>query len=79
MPTELEMAISQQLKKLREARDLSQEKLARLIDVSSRTVQSWEKQARFAFTDAIEIARVLECTLDDLAGDEAPARPRGRK
>jgi transcriptional regulator with XRE-family HTH domain len=77
-PTELEATVSKQLKALRESAGLSQEKLARAVDVSSRTVQNWEKGGgTFPFTDAIKIADALGCTLYDLAGlAEPPAAKR---
>jgi transcriptional regulator with XRE-family HTH domain len=73
-PTELEATVSKRLKALREGAGLSQEKLARAVDVSSRTVQNWEKEGgTFPFTDAIRIADALGCTLYDLAGLAEPA------
>jgi transcriptional regulator with XRE-family HTH domain len=73
------------LKGLREAAGLSQAKLAAGAGVSLRSVQHYEHGKRsFNFETAVQLARALGCTLDDLAGivqPEPPAEPgpRGRR
>lgn len=55
-----------QLKAVREAKGLSQEKLAYLAEVSVRTVRRTEMLGRANSNTLVKFARVLECSLDDL-------------
>ncbi len=60
-----------QMKRIREARGLSQQCVAGKIDVPVRRYGSWEREERkINFEDACRIADVLGCSLDELAGRE---------
>ena len=62
------------LRKLRNARHLTQEDLAAQIGQTARVVGSWEReQSALPLEDAARIADVLNCTLDELAGRDFPA------
>jgi transcriptional regulator with XRE-family HTH domain len=69
------------LKMLREAAGLSQVRLAELAGVTPRTVQNWEYGKRtFDFESAVQLARALGITLDELAGvGQAEAAPKKKK
>ena len=62
-------------KKLREKREalgLSQEKLARLLDVSYGTIANWENGKTAPSLDRLRaIGRVLEWPLDEMLGFKA--------
>ena len=59
-----------QLQKLRkEAGFSSREKFAEKLGIAERRLKAWERQeARMSFADAVMIADVLGCSLDELAG-----------
>ena len=79
LPTEWELAMGRRLYELRRAAGLSQEKLARLADVGTDAVRSWEKGRRTPGLDmAVKLADALECSLDELVGRTPPKR-KGRK
>lgn len=60
-----------QMKRIREAKGLSQQYVASKINVPVRRYGSWEREERKVnFEDACRIADVLECSLDELAGRE---------
>lgn len=60
--------IAQNLKKLREAKGLSQEKLARLADVANNTIVKIEsgKNSNPTLDTVKKIAEVLDVSIDDL-------------
>ena len=63
-----------QMKRIRESRGLSQQEVADLIGVPVRRYGSWERGERnMNLDDAVEIAQVLNCTLDELAGRKCPS------
>jgi transcriptional regulator with XRE-family HTH domain len=66
------------LKEFRQAAGLSQEKLARAVDVTLRGYQLWEHGKRsFDFEMAVKLSRALGVSLDELAGQpeaETPAK-----
>lgn len=77
--------MGQRLRELRLARGLTQEQLARKIDVGLDAVRKWERGRRTPMLDmAAKLADALECTIDELAGRgqaqaEAPTPKRGKK
>jgi transcriptional regulator with XRE-family HTH domain len=78
-----EETMGQRLRRLREAKELSQPALARLAGVPLGTLRNWEQDRRVPRLDAaVILARVLEVTLDYLAGvlvDETAPRPVRKK
>lgn len=54
------------LKKIRTEKGISQEKLARMIDVSSQTVYRIEKKLNTDVKTAIKIAKILNCKVEDI-------------
>lgn len=79
--------MGQRIRELRVARGLTQEQLARKIDVGLDAVRKWERGKRTPMLDmAAKLADALECTIDDLAGRgqaqpeaEAPPAKKGKK
>jgi transcriptional regulator with XRE-family HTH domain len=66
------------LKRLREAKGLTQEALAERAGVSLGAVRQWEQSKRTPLLDAAaRVADVLEVTLDELAG--RTSSKRGKK
>jgi transcriptional regulator with XRE-family HTH domain len=63
-----ESSLFKKVRKLREERGLSQEKLARLADVSNNTIVNIEagKQANPTIDTLRKIAKALNVSLDDL-------------
>jgi putative transcriptional regulator len=60
------------LKALRRRAELTQEQLARLLGVSTRAVQAWEKgeyQPTLTIPQVKTLCRVLNCNLEDLPDD----------
>ncbi|EFV96561.1 putative transcriptional regulator [Streptococcus sp. 45] len=54
------------LKELRQAKGMTQEELAKVIDVNVRSVNRWEKgQSDIYLQKAIKIARFFEVSLDE--------------
>ena len=65
-------AFAERLRLLREARNLSQVRLAELLGVDPRAYNRWEKAATAPHLDTvIKIADVLQVTLDELVGRKA--------
>ena len=65
------------LKELREARHMSRDDLAQALGVSYQTIRNYEAGDReFTLSTACAICDILECTLDELAGREAPMKAR---
>jgi len=55
------------LKALRQARNLTQEELAKLVDVDRTTVTQWENGKNYPRVDTlIKLAQVLRCNVDTL-------------
>lgn len=54
------------LKKLREKNKISQEKLARIVDVSSKTIYRIEKTKNTDVQTAIKIAKALNSNVEDI-------------
>jgi transcriptional regulator with XRE-family HTH domain len=75
--------MGQRIRDLRKAAGLTQEQLARKIDVGTDAVRKWEKGRRTPLLDmAQKLAVALECSIDDLVGHKPPAktsRKRGQK
>lgn len=56
------------IKEKRETANLSQEKLARLMNVSVSTVRRWDKSIHnISFADTLQLSELLNCSLDELA------------
>jgi len=65
------------MKRLREAKGLSQEALARLVNVSYRTISRWESGGSSPDVPLlVGLAGALGCTVADLTG-EAPHESYG--
>jgi transcriptional regulator with XRE-family HTH domain len=61
--------MGQRLRELRRRAGLTQEALARRIDVSGDTVRKWERGKRTPILDtAARLCDALGCSLDELAG-----------
>ena len=59
------------IKKMREKRNLTQENLAEILNVSQSTVAMWETDKALPRTDKLPaIAKALGCTIDDLLNGE---------
>lgn len=69
----LDMSVfSERLRLLREARQLTQARLAMLLEVDPRVYNRWEKgTATPQFDTVIHIADILKVSLDELAGRSA--------
>ena len=66
--TEME-EFAERLKQLREARGLSQARLAEMVEVTPRVYNRWERGSTIPRLDTlVRIADVLQVTLDELAG-----------
>jgi len=64
------------LKPLRQARNLTQEDLARLLGVSRQAVHAWEAgKAAPSLLQAVRLARVLGVPVEALLGEEASSLP----
>ena len=67
--------MAQRIRQLRKAAGLTQEQLARAVDVVVKAVYMWEHGTRTPHLEtACRLADVLGCTLDELAGREAPKK-----
>jgi len=65
------MSFSENLKVLREEKNLSQEQLAELLDVSRQAVSKWENDSGYPETEKlIQIAQKLDVSLDSLLLDQ---------
>lgn len=63
------MTLGERIKKLRREKNLSQEKLAEMLDVHLNTVSKWEKGAAPSAKRLTELAKTLHTTADYLLGD----------
>jgi transcriptional regulator with XRE-family HTH domain len=64
---------SQRLKSLRIARNLTQTRLAQLLEISPRVYNRWEKDAAIPhFDTVVKIADIFNVSLDVLAGRQLP-------
>lgn len=65
------------LREIRKAKQLTQDDLASKIGTTKRIVGSWEREeAAMSLSDAVDCAKALGCTPNDLCGwDEAACRP----
>jgi len=62
-------ALSERLKLLREARNMTQARLAELLSVDPRVYNRWERGSTTPQFDAVvKIADILQVSLDELAG-----------
>lgn len=62
--------LSLNIKKYRELRQLTQDELGDLLEVSGKTISSWEKGRSEPKIDMIEkISKVLNCTNSQLLGE----------
>lgn len=67
-------AFSERLKLLRSARNITQVRLAELLNVDPRVYNRWEKgSATPQFDTVIKIADILQVGLDELAGRKEPS------
>ena len=63
------MTIGETIRKMRRARDITQEDLAELLHITPQAVSRWETDATMPdVTSLIGLARVFACTTDDLLG-----------
>lgn len=74
--TELEFA--QRLKKLRKAKNMTQQELADLLGVSNKSVSRWETGGYPDVAMLGPLAKALGVTVDDLLGETPPIRTLGR-
>lgn len=71
----------------RKAKNLSQEKLAELLDVSRQSISKWENGDSFPeYSKLVLLADIFDCSLDYLCGraeksieKPAPEKPEGKK
>ena len=71
-PSQSEQSHPVTLKQLRERAGLSQESLARIVDVSSKTVSNWERGMSIASLTVSQmkaLCNALHVTLDELPDD----------
>lgn len=70
------MSVGENLKRIRESRGLSQAKLAQQVGVSAPLINQIERGTKNpSLQVSAEIARVLECRLEDLLeGNESPGQ-----
>ena len=65
------MKFSEKLQYLRKSNNMSQEKLADMLDVSRQSVSKWESGQTYPEMDKlISMCSIFKCTLDDLTNDE---------
>jgi transcriptional regulator with XRE-family HTH domain len=65
------------LRQAREARQMTQSRLAELLGVNRRVYNRWERAASLPQLDAVvRIAQVLQTSVDALVGLEPPTEPR---
>ncbi|RMF00384.1 MAG: XRE family transcriptional regulator [Alphaproteobacteria bacterium] len=77
---EIEMEqFADRLRELREARGLTQARLAELLEVSPRVYNRWETGAAAPRLDTVvKLADILEVSLDELVGRTEPEEPQLR-
>jgi len=70
----LDMSVfAERLKLLREARNITQARLAELLEVSPRVYNRWEKGGNIPHFDTVmKLADILQVSLDELAGRIQP-------
>lgn len=73
---ELDMSVfAERLRLLRQARNITQARLAELLEVSPRVYNRWEKGGNVPHFDTIvKIADILQVALDELAGRQEPSQ-----
>lgn len=63
----MDYLISEKLRELRKDRNITQENLAEILDISRSKVSSWETNKRdMTITDAVNLANYYEISLDNL-------------
>lgn len=68
------MNIGDNIKRIRELRGLKQSELAEILNISDKTVSSWEINRTEPKMGMIEkICQALNCKKTDIIGDDAPA------
>ena len=61
------MNFSKNLKELRKQKNLTQEELAKLINVEKYTIQKWEQNKNIKTFEILELLiKILDCSYDDL-------------
>lgn len=69
-----------QLNEIRNSHGMTQAKVAEAMGVSTNTYRSWENGDRMLnFEQAVALADLFACTLDDLAGRVPPQAPEDRR
>lgn len=67
-------AFSERLKLLRSARNITQSRLAELLEVDPRVYNRWERGSSAPqFDTVVKIADLLQLSLDELAGRKEPS------
>jgi putative transcriptional regulator len=67
------------IRQLRNARGLTQQQLANLVNVTVKAVSMWEGGLRAPYlSTAVRLADVLGTTIDDIAGRKPAKKKRGR-
>jgi transcriptional regulator with XRE-family HTH domain len=67
-------SVDLQMKQIREKLGLSQNRAAELLEMNPRTYGGWERQEnQINVVDAVRVAELFSCTLDELAGRETLA------
>ena len=65
------MKFCEKLQKLRKEKNMSQEQLADLLDVSRQSVSKWESGTTYPEMDKLlSLCKIFDVTLDDLTNDE---------
>lgn len=73
-----EQEFAQRLKKLRKAKNMTQQELADRLGVSNKSVSRWETGGYPDVAMLGPLAKALGVTVDDLLGEEPPLRALGR-
>lgn len=74
------MKFSDKLKKLRKDNNLSQERLADLLEVSRQAVSKWESGSSYPDMEKMKkMCKVLNCTLEDLLDDGCIGKSENNK
>ena len=73
------MTIGERIKTLRKSNDMTQEDLAKKIDVSRQAVASWEADRTLpSVKNAYAMADVFDCDINDIAGEDMQERRKVR-